>query len=313
MAGWPVASPAQTAQTAGWPNKPIRIIVGYPPGGAVDIAARAIADKLSDSLKQPIVIESKPGASGVIGTDYVAKSAPDGYTLLMAASTIPIQATLLKLPFDTVRDITQIAMVATTPLVLVVNPKLPVNDVAGLIALAKAQPGKLNYGNPSRGSSNHLATEMFKSMAGLDIVNVPYKGGPQAETDLIGGVVTMMFGAAPSTLPQVKSGRMKALAVSTSARAGVSPDLPTMAESGLPGFDVTNWYGLMGPANMPPAIVQRLNAEVNRALLLPEVRERLQRAALDPAPQTPEQFSTFVRTEIVKWAKVIKDTGTTAD
>ena len=307
-------STAASAQTADYPTRPIRILVGFPAGGPVDVAARVIADKLSESLKQPVIVDYHPGANGVIASDMIAKAAPDGYTLLMGASTMAIQASLLKnLPFDTNRDIAQIAIIGQAPLVLVVHPQVPAKSVAELVAMGKAQPGKLTYANPSNGGANHLAAELFKMMSGTDFINVPYKGAAPAETDLIGGHVTMLFGAAPSTLPHVRSGRMRALAISTAKRSPAAPDIPTMAESGYPGFDVPTWYGLMGPARLPKELVSKLNAEVNKALAANDVRERLGRLALDLTPQTPEQFTQFMRSEQTKWAKVIKDAAITAD
>ena len=302
------------AQTPDYPVRPIRILVGFPAGGPVDVAARAIADKLGESLKQPVIVDYHPGANGVIASDMIAKAAPDGYTLLMGASTMAIQVSLIKnLPFDTNRDIAQIALVGQAPLVLVVHPGVAARTVAELVALAKARPGTLTYANPSNGGANHLAAEMFKMMSGTDFLNVPYKGASPAETDLVGGHVTMLFGAAPSTLPHVRSGRMRALAISSARRSAAAPDIPTMAESGYPGFDVATWYGLMGPAGMPRDLVTRLNAEVNKALANSEVRERLGRLALEPALQTPEQFTAFMRNEQAKWAKIIKDAAITAD
>ena len=307
-----MASSVAIAQSPEYPSRPIRLLVGFPPGGPVDVTSRTIAEKLSESLKQPVIVEHMPGANGVIASGAIAKATPDGYTLLMGASTIPIQASLLKnLPFDTARDIEPIAMVGRAPLVLVVNTKLPVNSVAELVALAKAQPGKHSYANPSNGSANHLAAELFKMASGTDFVNIPYKGGSPAETDLMGGHVTMLFGAAPSTLPHVRAGRMRALAITTPDRSPVAPDIPTMAESGYPGFDVSTWYGVMGPAGLPRSIITRLNTEVNKAAV--EARERLGRLALAPAPGTPEQFRDFMRSEQTRWAKVIRDASITAD
>ena len=302
------------AQAADYPTRPVKIMVGFPAGGPVDVAARAIADKLGQALKQPFIVEYHPGANGVIATDMIAKTAPDGYTLLMGASTMAIQSTLLKnLPFDTNRDIVQIALVGQAPLVLVVHPQVQARTVTELVALGKSQPAKLSYANPSNGGANHLAAELFKLMSGTDFLNVPYKGAAPAETDLIGGHVTMLFGAAPSTLPHVRGGRMRALAITTAKRSAIAPDIPTMAESGYPGFDVTTWYGLMGPAGMSRDLVLRLNAEVNKALASSDVRERLGRLGLESASLTPEQFTAFMRDEQVKFAKIIKAASITAE
>ena len=309
-----LVSSAVQAQSPAYPTRLIRILVGFPPGGPVDVASRAIADKLAESFKQPVIVEYRAGANGVIASETIAKAAPDGYTLLMGASTMAIQASLLKnLPFDTNRDIVQIAMVGQAPLVLVVHPQVQAKSVEELVALAKSRPTTLSYANPSNGSANQLASEMFKMMSGTDFLGVPYKGAAPAETDLVGGHVSMMFGAAPSTLPHVRNGRMRALAVSTAKRSVAAPEIPTMAESGYPGFDISTWYGLMGPAGMPRDVVMRLNAEVNKALASDDVRERLGRLSLEPSPQTPEQFTAFVISQQAKFAKVIKDASITAD
>jgi tripartite-type tricarboxylate transporter receptor subunit TctC len=306
-------SGAAFAQATEWPARPVRLLVGFPPGGPVDLTARAVADKLAESLKQPVLVEHQPGANGTIAAAALAKAAPDGYTLMMGASTMPIQATLMKLPYDLEKDIEPIALVGRAPLVLVVNPRSPANSVAELVSLAKSQPGRHSYANPSNGSANQLAAELFKSSSGTDFLNVAYKGGAPAETDLMGGHVTMMFGAAPSTLPHVRAGRMRALAVTSAERAPIAPEIPTLAESGYPGFDVTTWYGVMGPAGTPRAVVERINAEINRVLGHPDVQERLARLALSPAPGTSQGFRDFMRREQTRWAKVIKDANITAD
>lgn len=301
-----------SVQAQDYPTKPIRMLVGFPAGGPVDVTTRAVTERLAESLKQPVVVEHMPGANGVIAIGALAKAAPDGYTLMMGASTIPIQVTLMKnLPFDVERDIEPIALVGKAPLVMVVNPKLAANNIAELVALAKSQPGKHSYANPSNGSANQLAAELFKMMSGTDFVNIPYKGGAPAETDLIGGHVTLLVGAAPSTLPHVRAGRMRALAVTTAERSPIAPEIPTMIEAGYPGFDVSTWYGVMGPANMSRALVTRLNAEVNKATQ--EARERLARVALTPAPGTPAEFRDFMRREQTRWAKVITEAKITAD
>ena len=299
------------AQTAGaYPAKPLHIVVGFPPGGPVDTLARAIGEKLSLSMGQQVLVENVAGATGIIANQRVAKSAPDGYTLLMGASTIPIQATLKKsLPYDTVRDLTPIAYVGDSPFLLVVPVASPVRNMRELVAHIKASPGKLSYGSAGTGSGNHLSGELMKKMAGLDITHVPYKGAAPAEVDVMGGHVSYIFDAFTSGLKLVQSGRLRALAVTTEARSPAAPDIPTMAESGFPGFSVQTWYGLIGPGNLPLDLVRRLNEEVNKALALPDLQARLMAMGLQARPQTAAQFSSFVKNEVEKWAAVIKDSG----
>jgi len=305
--GLALIAAAAPALAQEWPSKPVKLIVGFAPGGPVDTTARVIADKLSLALKQPVVVDNKPGANGVIGSALLAKSAPDGYTLMMGASTMTIQVNLIKnLPFDADKDIEKIAIIGQAPMVLLVSSQSKVNTVADLVALGKSNPGALSYANPSHGSSTHLAAELFKQRSGTDFLNVLYKGGAQAETDLLGGHVTMMF-AGTSSLAHVRGGRMRALAVTTAQRSRSAPEIPTLAESGFPGFDVSTWYGIMGPAGMPKELVTRINAEVNKILAMPDVQEQLKKSAVEPSPWTPAQFATFMLNDQVKWAKVIKD------
>lgn len=299
---------------AGYPSKPVRLVVGFPPGGPVDILSRVLAKSLGDHLGQTVVIDNRAGANGIVGTDFVAKSTPDGYTLLMGASTMAIQATLVpKLPFDTVRDLTPIAGVALAPLVLTLNKDIPVNNVKELVEYLRARPGQVAYASPSSGSANHLAAEMLKITTGTTALHVPYKGGAPAEVDLIGGRVAFMFHAIPAALPHVRAGRLKALAVTADKRSSAAPDIPTFAESGLPGFDVSTWYGVLGPAGLPPDVVARVNDAVNKSLDSPEVKARLVALGSEPMGGPPERFRDFIGTEIVKWAKVIKASGATAD
>ncbi len=305
--GFALIAAAAPAPAQEWPSKPVKLIVGFAPGGPVDTTARVIADKLSLALKQPVVVDNKPGANGVIGSALLAKSAPDGYTLMMGASTMTIQVNLIKnLPFDVDKDIEKIAIIGQAPMVLLVSSQSKVNTVADLVALGKSNPGRLSYANPSHGSSTHLAAELFKQRSGTDFLNVLYKGGAQAETDLLGGHVTMMF-AGTSSLAHVRGGRMRALAVTTAQRSRSAPEIPTLAESGFPGFDVSTWYGIMGPAGMPKELVTRINAEVNKILAMPDVQEQLKKSAVEPSPWTPAQFATFMQNDQVNWAKVIKD------
>jgi len=304
-----IGSAAAQTPTA-YPLKPVRIVVGFPAGGPVDTLARAIGEKLTHSLGQQFIVENVAGATGIIANQRVAKAVPDGYTLLMGASTIPIQATLSKaLPYDTLRDLTPIAYVGDSPLLLVVPPSLPMRNVRELVEYIKANPGKLNYGSAGTGSANHLAGELFKRMAELDITHVPYKGAAPAEVDAMGGHVSYIFDAFTSGLKLVQSGRLRALAVTTDTRATAASDIPTMTESGFPGFSVSTWYGLIGPGNMPPEVVRRLNEEVNKALAQPDLQARLVTMGLQARPQAAAQFSSFIKKEVDKWAGVIKESG----
>ena len=309
-----VASGALAQAPAGYPSRPIRLIVGFPPGGPVDVVARTLGQQLGEGVGQPVVIENRPGAGGIVGTEAVARAAPDGYTLLTATTTLSIQETLYSnLTYSALRDFTPIAAVAAGPQVLVVNMSVPAKNVQELIALAKARPGQLNYASPSSGGANHLAAEMLKTMAGIDVLHVPYKGGAPAETDLIGGRVTFMFASLPAALARVQAGQLRALAVTSLQRVAGAPDIPTLAESGLPGFEVTSWYGVVGPAGIPRDIVMRLNGEINKSLASPQMKERMVALGVEGTPGTPEQFFDFIRRDTAKWAKVIKESGAKPD
>ncbi|MEK7437465.1 MAG: tripartite tricarboxylate transporter substrate binding protein [Pseudomonadota bacterium] len=299
-----------------YPAKPIRLVVPYPAGGPLDIMARAIGQKLTEAWKQPVVVDNRAGAGGNIGADFVAKSAPDGYTLLMGAvATHAINPSLYsKIPYDPVRDFAPVALVAQVPNILVLNPAVPAKTVRELIALARSKPGYLNFGSGSTGSTGHLAGELFNTMAGVKMVHIPYKGAAPATADLLGGQVHLMFDNLASALPNVKAGKLRALAVTTLARSEAIPELPTIAESGLPGFDLSTWFGLMVPAGTPPEIVARLNAEIVRALDAKDMRERLEKMGAEPLPNnTPEHFAAFIRAEAAKYAKVVKDSGARVD
>lgn len=301
------------AQT--YPTKPIRWVVGFPAGSAGDILARAIGPHLTEKWGQPVIVENRPGAGGNLGADAVAKSPADGYTLLMGTvSSHAINPTLYaKLPYDAVKDFTPVTLVATAPNVLVVGPAVPVDSIAQLIALAKSKPGQLTFGSAGNGTTLHLSGEMFKRMAGVDLVHVPYRGTPQAFPDLMTGQITMMFSPVPAVLPQVKEGRLKALAITSATRSALFPELPTIAESGLPGFEAVAWNGVFVPAGTPPAIVTMLNREIIRIIQLPELRERFTALGFDPGGNTPEQFAQMVKTETEKWAKVVRDSGARVD
>ena len=309
-----LASAGASAQS--YPTKPIRLVVPYPAGGPLDIMARAIGQKLTEAWKQPVVVDNRAGAGGNIGADFVAKSAPDGYTLLMGAvATHAINPSLYsKIPYDPVKDFAPVALVAQVPNILVVNPAVPAKTVRELIDLARAKPGSLNFGSGSTGSTGHLAGELFNTMAGVKMVHIPYKGAAPATADLLGGQVQLMFDNLASALPNVKAGKLRALAVTTLTRSPAMPDLPTIAESGLPGFDLTTWFGLLVPAGTPPEIVARLNAEIVRALDAKDMRERLEKMGAEPlSNNTPEHFAAFIRTEAAKYAKVVKDSGARVD
>jgi tripartite-type tricarboxylate transporter receptor subunit TctC len=301
------------AQT--YPNKPLRLLVGLAPGGGTDVIARIVAAKLGDAIGQQIVVENRTGSGGLIAADVASKSAADGYTLLFGAiSYMSIFASLYKkLPYDPVKDFAPISLVTTTPNVFVVNPALPIKTVSDFIAYAKARPGKVSYGSSGNGSSLHLSMEYLKTLTGIDVVHIPYKGGAPATADLIGGQIQVMFDNLPGQIAFVKSGRTRPLAVTTPTRNAQLPDVPTMIEAGVPGFEVTVWYGLFAPAGTSKAIIAMLNAGVVKALNTPEVRERINQQGGDPAPTTPEQLAVFQKSEIVKWAKIVKASGATAD
>jgi tripartite-type tricarboxylate transporter receptor subunit TctC len=298
----------------GYPSKPIKIVVPYPPGGFNDTLGRTLAAKFSEAWGQPTFVENKPGGNTLIGSDYVAKSAPDGYTLLVVAFPFAVTPSLIKdMPYDTLRDFAPVILAAQSPNLLVVNPQLPVKSVGELVALAKSQPGKLSYASTGNGSSNHISMELFKNMAGVDILHVPYKGSAPAVTDLIGGQVAVMFDNVPNVLPQVKAGRLRGLATSGTKRTPLAPDLPTVAESGVPGYEVMVWFGLVAPAGTPREIVQKLNAETLKILAMPDVRERFLAQGVEPVGGTPEQFGEHIRSQMSKWARVVKDAGVKAE
>lgn len=304
------------AQSAGYPSKPIKLIVPFPAGGSVDVTSRALAQKLSESLGQQVVVENRAGAGGNIGMDALAKSASDGYTIGMGAlSTHAVNPSLYpKMPFDAVKDFAPISLVVVTPNVLVVNPTaLPANDVSGVIDFAKKNAGKVNCASGSNGSAGHLACELFRLQTGASITHVPYKGGAPAMTDLLGGQVQMMFDNMASALPQIKAGKLKAFAVTTPTRSALAPDLPTMAQAGVKDFDVFTWWGLFAPAGTPPEIVKRLSAEVGKALANAELKEKWLATGAEPSPTSPEAFAAFIAKELPKYAKIVKDSGAKVD
>lgn len=305
---WLVGLPV-SAQT--WPAKPVTIVAPFPPGGPIDVLARLVGEKFRERTGQPVIVENRPGAAGNIGISAVAKAAPDGYTwLFVPQGNITINATLMKnLPFDWQRDFVPVTLVAQAPNVLAVHPSVPVKNVAELIDYARANPGKVTYGSPGVGSSLHLAGELLRRDAGIDIVHVPYKGTTQAMQDLMGGQVTMMFGSMPTLMPQVRAGKLRALAVTTPQRSSAAPELPTMIESGLKGFDVPSWYGALVPAATPPAIVNRIQQEIEAIVTAPETRAALEAQGLYPVASKPDAFAAQIRRETAIWAKVIQDAG----
>ncbi len=298
-----------------YPAKPIHFVVPYPAGGPLDAVARLLGQRVSERLKQPIIVENRPGAGGNIGADFVAKASPDGYTILMGAvATHAINPTLYaSIPYDAEKDFKPVTQLASTPNVLVVNPSLPVHDVREFIAYAKANPGKLNFGSGSTGSAGHLAGELFKSMAGVEMTHVPYKGAAPAMNDLISGQINLMFDNLASSLTQVKAGKIHALAVTTAARSPLAPELPTIAESGLPGFDINTWFGLFVPAGTPPEVVNVLHDEFNHALSDPDIREKMLALGAEPVGSTPAQFAAYIRSESAKYARIIKASGAKVD
>jgi tripartite-type tricarboxylate transporter receptor subunit TctC len=298
----------------GYPNKPVRIVVPYPPGGPNDTIARLLAQQLSERLKQPFVIDNRAGATGMTGTDQVAKSAGDGYTLLVSASVHVIYPALFKkVPFDPLRDFAPVSMVGRAPLIVSVNPKVKAESLKDLLALAKAQPGQLQYASSGNGSATHLAAEALKSQAGIDMQHIAYKGSAPAMGDVVAGHVPLVFDSVPSSMPFITSGRVRALAVTSAQRSPAVPDLPTIAESGVPGYDITTWYGLWAPAATSKDITNRLANEVKAILSQPQVREKLQGMGIETVGLLPTAFAEFQKSETTKWAKVVKDSGAQLD
>ena len=303
------------AAAQAFPAHPAKLVVPFPPGGPLDAVGRAIADKLTQAWGQSVVVENKPGAGGNIGADFVAKSAPDGYTVVMGAlSTHAVNPSLYpKMPYDAAKDFAPITLVAVTPNVLVVNPSLPVNSVKELIAYAKANPGKLSFGSGSNGSAGHLAGELFKADTSADMVHIPFKGGAPAMQALLAGDTQLMFDNLANSMQQVKAGKLKALAVTTAKRSPLAPDLPTMAEAGVPGFDISTWFGLMAPAGTPPDVVAKWNADVVKILNSPDMREKLTAQGAEAAPDTPAEFAAFIGRELAKYARIVKVSGAKVD
>ncbi len=312
LTGFGVALPLHAADT--WPQRPIRMIVAYPPGGGTDQVGRVMAERLSEHLGQNVVVDNRGGATGNIGTELAARALPDGYTLLMGnVAPNAVNVSLFKkLGFDPVRDFAPVSLVAVTPNILVAHPSLAVKTVKDLVALAKAKPGALNFPSAGVGSSSHLAGELLKSLAKIDMVHVPFKGGGPALVAMISGEVQIMFATMPAAMPHVKSGRARPIAVTTAKRSLAMPELPTIAESGVTGYEAATWYGLLAPARTPQPVVARLHAETVKILAGP-VRQRLEVQGFEPVGGTPAQFAAYIKAEIVNWAKVIKDANIPAE
>ncbi|HEV8517454.1 MAG TPA: tripartite tricarboxylate transporter substrate binding protein [Burkholderiales bacterium] len=312
--GAAAAGLASGALAQAYPSKPIRIVVPFPPGGTSDILARTLGQKLTEDWGQQVVVDNRAGAGANIGAENVAKSAPDGYSLLILSTAHTINPSLYsKLAYDTVRDFTPITMLVSTSQVLVVHNSVPVKTVRDFIAFAKKHPGELLYSSAGSGSQPHLSAEMFKTMTGISIVHVPYKGAPPAMIDLLAGHVALTFATAPSAVPYVKAGQLRALGVSTLKRIAALPQVPTIAEAGVPGYEAAGWNGLAGPAGMPSAVVDKLNAEFVKILRTPAVASYLSGQGADPDPGTAADFAAYIKSEIVKWAKVVKDSGARVD
>lgn len=310
-----VAANADGASAQAYPSKVVRVVVPFGPGSTTDILGRTVAQKLGEAWNQQFIVDNRAGHGGNIGSDFVAKAAPDGYTLLVsAASTLAINASLYRnMPYDTATAFAPISLIAKVTNVLVVHPSLPAKSVKDLIALAKSKPGQLNFASGGSGGTQHLSGELFNTMAGTKIVHIPYKGSAAAMPDVLAGYVQMIFDAVPQSLPHIKAGRLRALGVTTAKRSPALPDVPTIAEAALPGYEATAWFGMVAPAGTPDAIIDKLNKQVVSILSKPEMKAQLTARGVDAAPTTPEEFAAFIKSEMVKWAKVVKATGARAD
>ena len=309
MVGATAVTPPLLAQPAGYPSKPIRFLVGFTPGGTNDIVARALAIKLTESMGQTVVVENRPGANTAIATELCARAAPDGHTILINSQGHATNPALTKLNFDPVKDFSFISLLAEAQQLVVVHPSFPPKSVRELIAFSKQRPGQINYASSGTGTTIHLSAELFQYMTGIKWVHIPYKGGAPAVVDMLAGQTSLMFGSMPTVIQFARNGKLRAIAVTGAKRAPATPDIPTVAESGVPGYEVTAWYGVSAPVKTPPAVVDRLNSEMLRALKLPDVREQLKSQGADPVGSTPAQYTAFMQNEISKWAKVIAAAG----
>jgi tripartite-type tricarboxylate transporter receptor subunit TctC len=293
-----------------YPVKPVRMLVGFAPGGGADVVARGLSPRMSETLGQQIIVDNRPGANGMIAAELVAKAAPDGYTLLVAPGNYAFAPAMdSKVALDMASAFAPVSLVAETPLLVVVHPSLPVKSIPQLIALAKSQPGKLSYASGGIGGSGHLATELFKTLTQVNMVHIPYKGTGAAIADLVGGHVPLCFCTLPSVFPQTKQGRLRAIAVTTARRTPAAPDVPTVAEAGVAGYEMSQWYGLLAPAGTPSAVVDRLNADIAKALKHPELRSRFQADGAEPSGSSPQEFGAFFKAEISKWTRVVQSAG----
>jgi tripartite-type tricarboxylate transporter receptor subunit TctC len=305
-----LAAPASAPWAQGYPTKPVRIVVGFTAGGATDIVARAIGQNLNQAFGQPVIVDNRPGAASNIAADHVAKSPPDGHTLLMGSISLANNATLYsKLPYDALRDLAPIVHVTNTPFMLCVHPSIPAKNVKELVAFAKARPGQVQYGTAGNGSGAHLFTELFRSQAGIELQAIPYKGAAPALSDLVGGQTVFVFDNVVGVVPLHKAGKVRCLATSSSSRSRIAPDIPTMQEAGIAGYEADAWFGLFAPAGTPAAAIERVNAEVNRALQVPAIRQRFETLGCEPAGGTAAAFGAYFKTEIEKWGKVIRSAG----
>ncbi len=313
MAGLVLAAFCGAAAAQNYPAKTVRMVVGYPPGGPTDVLARIVSQKLTQTWGQQVIVDNRPGASGMIGAEFTARAAPDGYTLLMVPVTYAVTPSLFaKMTYDVEIDLSPVAQVAAAPFILVVHPTLPVKTVKDLIALDRRSPGQINFASASTGGMPHLAGELFNSMTGTKLVHIPYKGAAPATTDLLSGQVTLMFNNMLSAMPQVKAGRLRAVAVTSSKRSAAAPELPTIAET-VPGYEASGWYGAFAPAATSKELIGRLNAEMNRIMKMPDVTQRLAGDGVEAVGTTPEQFGAYLKQEVAKWGKVVKASGAKAD
>ncbi len=303
------AKAAMGAAGSNYPSKPIRIVVPFTPGGSNDLVGRVLSQKFHETWGQPVIIDNRPGGGSTIGIDLVVRAAPDGYTLLTTSGGIAINVSLYKLPFNPITDLSPVILLAQMPYLMAVHPAVPAKSAKELIALAKAQPGKLIFSSSGAGTSAHLAMEMFRHMSQIDLLHVPYKGGNPAVTAVIGGEVQGTFNVITGVLPYARSGKLRALAVSSAKRADVAPDIPTIAESGVPGYEVIAWYNVFAPARTPRPVIDKLNTEINRMLKAADVRERFQALGVAPLGSTPEELGKYLEFEVNRWAKLIKETG----
>ncbi len=309
-----IAMAAGGAMAQAWPSKPVSLVVPFPAGGTTDVLARALAEKLTQSLGQTVIVENKPGAGATLGADYVAKSKPDGYTLLVGAVHHTIASSIYrKLPYDFQKDLAPITEIALVPNVLVVNASTPAKNLAELVALLKTQPGKYNYGSNGNGTAQHLIGTQFQNLTGADIAHIPYKGSGPLATDLLGGQITMSFDTVTPVLQHIRSGKLRALAVTTAKRSSALPDVPTLAEAGLKGFDIGTWFGLLAPAATPKDIVARLNAELVKVIQSPEFRKRMDEIGAEPIGNRPEQMAAQIKSETEKFARLVKDAKVTIE